>query len=91
MCLTQKRGVYKKSLSGEQERWWSQASNKPQKFEQLSAIPLFQDGGPTLSNGLIAVERLHEQNRLEGCLLLHSTSQKSSSDIYTFSMGRELV
>ena len=56
-----------------------------------SAIPLFQDGGPTLSNGLVAAERLHEQNRLKGCLLLHSTSQKSSSDVYTFSMGRELV
>ena len=74
MYLTLKREVYKQSLSGEQERWRSQAANKPQKFEQLSSIPSFQDGRPKCSKVLIATERLLVQNRLEGCLFLYFTS-----------------
>ena len=34
-----KKGVYKQSLCGKQERWRSQTGNKPKKFEQLSARP----------------------------------------------------
>ena len=77
--------VYKQSFSGEQERGRSQTGNKPQKFEQLSSIPSFQDGGPSLSKGLVVTERLHVENRPEECLLLCSTSQKLPK-VYTFSM-----
>ena len=62
--------------------------NKPQKFEQLFAIPSFQDGGPTFRKGLVATERLHVQSRLKGCLLLRSTLHKLP-EVYTFSRGRE--
>ena len=64
MCLTPKMEVYKQSLSGEQERWRSQAGNKAQQFEQLSFIPSFKDGTPKRSKVLTATERLHVQNRL---------------------------
>ena len=90
MYLIPKREVYKQSLSCGQERWRSQAGNKPQKFEQLSFIPSFQDGRPKCSKVLIATERLHVQNRLKGCVFLYSTSQKLP-EVYTFSMGREPV
>ena len=30
-CVSPQKGVYKQSLSGEQERWRSQTGNKPQK------------------------------------------------------------
>ena len=56
--------VYKQSLSGEQERWRSQAGNKAQQFEQISFIPSFKDGTPKRSKVLTATERLHVQNRL---------------------------
>ena len=88
--LTTKREVYKQSLSGEQERWRSQADNKPQKFEQLTFIPSFQDGRSKRSKVLIATEQLHVQDRLTGCLFLHSTSKKLP-EVYTFSMRREPV
>ena len=87
-CLNPKRRVYKQSLSGDRERWRSQAGNKPQKFEQFFAIPSFQDGGPTFRKGLVATERLHVQSRLKGCLLLRSTLHKLP-EVYTFSRGRE--
>ena len=76
VCLIPKREVYKQSFFGEQERWRSQTNNKPYKFEQVSAIPSFKDRRSKRSKGLVATERLHVQNRLEGCLLLYSTSQK---------------
>ena len=41
--LTLKMEVYKQSLSGEKERWRSQAGNKPQQFEHFSFIPSFKD------------------------------------------------
>ena len=84
--LTPKMGVYKQFFLVE-ERWCSQASNKPQKFEEIFAIPIFQDRGSTLSKGLVATEGLY---RLEGCLLLRSTLQKLP-EVYMFSMRRELV
>ena len=90
MYLTPKREVYKQSLSDEQERWRSQARNKPQKFEQLSFISPFQDGKAKRSKVLIATERLHMQNRLKGFLFLYFTSQKLP-EVYTFLMGREPV
>ena len=68
MCLTPKMEVYKQSLSGEQERWRSQAGNKAQQFEQLSFIPSFKDGTPKRSKVLTATERLHVQNRLCRCV-----------------------
>ena len=64
VCLNPKMEVYKQSLSGEQERWRSQAGNKAQQFEQLSFIPSFKDGTPKRSKVLTATERLHVQNRL---------------------------
>ena len=90
MYLTTKREVYKQSLSGEQERWRSQADNKPQKFEQLTFIPSFQERRSKRSKVLIATEQLHVQDRLTGCLFLHSTSKKLP-EVYTFSMRREPV
>ena len=68
--------VYKQGFFREKERWRSQAGNKLQKFEQVSAIPSFQDRSPKRSKGLVATEQLNMQNRLEGCLFLYSTSQK---------------
>ena len=88
MYLTPKREVYKQSLSDEQERWRSQARNKPQKFEQLSFIPSFQDGKAKRSKVLIATERLHVQSRLKGFLFLYS---QKLPEVYTFTMGREPV
>ena len=89
MYLTPKREVYKQSLSGEQGRWRSQAGNKPQKFEQLSFIPSFKDGKSKRSKVLIATERLHVQNRLEGCLFLYSTSHEKGdcTNYYVFVLG----
>ena len=40
----EKRGVYKQSFSSEQERLRLQANDKPQKIEQLSTMPQFQEG-----------------------------------------------
>ena len=88
MYLTSKREVYQQSLSDEQKRWRSQTRNKPQKFEQLSFIPSFQDGKAKRSKVLIATE--HVQNRLKGFLFLYFTSQKLPK-VSTFSMGREPV
>ena len=89
MHLTPKREVYKQSLSGEQERWRSQAGNKPQKFEQLSFITSCKDGRPKRSKALIATERLHVQSRLEGCLFLYSTSHGKGdcTNYYVFVLG----
>ena len=39
--LGPKKGVFKQSLSGEQEKQSSQAGNKGQNFQQLAAIPSF--------------------------------------------------
>ena len=38
----------------------------------------------------VVTERLHVQNRIQGCLLLPCTSQKLPQ-VYKFSMGRELI
>ena len=46
-CLTWKKGTYKQSFSSEQERFRLQANDKPQKIEQLSTMPQFQEGKST--------------------------------------------
>ena len=86
-CISHQKWEFISNLFLVEERWCSQASNKPQKFEEIFAIPIFQDRGSTLSKGLVATEGLY---RLEGCLLLRSTLQKLP-EVYMFSMRRELV
>ena len=56
-------------------------------LKSLNNFLPFQNGGPTLTKGLVATEWLHKQNRLEEFLILHSTLQKLPV-IYTCSMGK---
>ena len=56
-------------------------------LKSLNNFLPFQNGGPTLTKGLVAIEWLHKQNRLEEFLILHSTLQKLP-EIYTCSMGK---
>ena len=56
-------------------------------LKSLNNFLPFQKGGPTLTKGLVAIEWLHKQNRLEEFLILHSNFQKLP-EIYTCSMGK---
>ena len=90
-CVSPQKGELISNLFPiEQEGWRSQAGNQPQKLKQLSVIPSFQDGRPTLSKGLVETAQLHVQNRFEGCVLLRSTSQKLP-EVYMFLMGSATV
>ena len=85
-----KRGILQQPVSCIQKGWGQQASDQSEKFECFRPIPTFQNGGVAFSERDVAGERFYVQNRLERCLLLHSTSSEIPK-VYPFHVERQPI
>ena len=59
-------------------------------FEYFQSLFSLQNGGLVFYQGHAERETLHVQSRPEGCLLLHSSSSKTS-EIYPFLVGSSII
>ena len=68
-------GLLLEHISSTQKRGESEACDQPQGSQPVCKPPTLQNGGYTYSKGSDTVQRLDDQNRSEGCLLLSPNSR----------------
>ena len=73
-----KGAVHEQAVSGTEERWDFQASDKLKRSEQVRDKEPLQDGGLSYAEGCFTERRLDVINRPQGCLLLRPNSLASS-------------
>ena len=88
--ICEKRSIHEQPVLSRKKGWGEQTCDKLKKSECIHSLSSLQNGRLAFAEGHTERERLHVQDRPEGCLLLCSTASKTS-EVHPVLLGRSVI